>query len=224
MKKLVLASLLASVALPAIAADQVYIDPTPQAAAPLAAPYDWNGAYIGLHAGYGWGNPNWVYQVGPTVSINNDGFLGGAQAGYNFQTGSIVFGLEGDIAATDMKGASPCPNPAFSCEADINWLGSVRGRVGVAANNMLFYGTGGFGFGGTTIQTVLAGVVTGTTQTRTGYTVGAGMEWGLTPHLTTKFEYLYYDLGSDTYTVDAGLLVNANFKAHTAKVGFNYKF
>ncbi|HXW64505.1 MAG TPA: hypothetical protein VEK74_05445 [Burkholderiaceae bacterium] len=83
-----------------------------------------------------------------TVPNNGNGIIGGGHAGYNFQTGQFVYKIEADIAATSIGDTYAIPPPftpgTFGTEK-LNWEGSLRGRLGIAAGNALFYGTGGWG-------------------------------------------------------------------------------
>ncbi len=170
---------------------------------PLNA-YSWAGPYLGANLGYGWG------------SVDNNlaspsGFLGGVQAGYNWQSGQFVFGIEGDIQASgadDRFAAWKFSNP---------WFGTVRGRVGYAMNNVLLYGTGGLAFG------ELKAEAFGMTESHTsaGWTVGAGAEVGFAPNWTAKVEYLYVDLSSNNFVL-TGASNSLNFS--TVRVGVNYHF
>ena len=73
----------------------------------LPVTYDWTGFYVGGHIGYGWADKSWQDLVGfGTVSHKADGFLGGGQVGFNYQTGMFVFGVEGDFSWADIKGGS----------------------------------------------------------------------------------------------------------------------
>ncbi len=122
---------------------------------------------------------NWT---GPYVGLTGgygwgttDGFLGGGLAGYNFQVSpNVVLGVEGDITGTNRKSNS--------------WDSSLRGRVGYAYDRYLFYGTGGLAFGD-----IKNG---GASTTKTGWTLGAGIEAALTSNLTGRLEYRHTDLGS----------------------------
>ncbi len=120
-------SILATCALlagPASAADPV----DPVIFADPVAGHDWSGPYAGLHAGWGWGDSDWLFtNAGVTSSTDIDGFVGGGHLGWNWQNGVWVFGVEGDIDFSDISGADPCPNAAFSCELDVDWLASIRG-------------------------------------------------------------------------------------------------
>jgi outer membrane immunogenic protein len=202
-------------------------DPVEEVA--VASAYDWSGFYAGVHAGGGWSNVDWVYQgLGNTADHDGDGVLGGIQLGYNVQSGGFVYGVEADITATGITGSTSCPNPAYDCISGVNWLGTGRVRAGTTVNNLLFYGTAGLAFGGVDIKTIHLTDPTigtnGTSQTRLGWAAGAGIEWGLSPNLSTKFEYMYQNLGDDTYEVDFGLPVDAEVQIHMLRVGLNYQF
>lgn len=166
--------------------------------------YSWAGPYLGGNLGWAWGS------VDNNVT-NPSGFVGGVQAGYNFQTGPWVFGIEGDIQAT---GASDTFAPwKFSNP----WFGTVRGRAGYAWNNILFYGTGGLAFG------ELSGQTFGLSETHTnaGWTVGVGAEFGFAPHWSAKAEYLFIDLNDNNFTITG--LPNG-YRAGLLRAGVNYHF
>ena len=170
---------------------------------PLNA-YSWAGPYVGGNLGYAWGtvDNNWAK---PT------GFVGGVQAGYNWQQGPWVFGLEGDIQAT---GADDTFAPwKFSNP----WFGTLRGRAGYAFSNVLFYGTAGLAFGELRAQTF------GWTESHTsaGWTIGAGAEVGFAPNWSAKLEYLYYDLSTSQFAITG---VSNGYSASVVRAGVNYHF
>jgi outer membrane immunogenic protein len=166
--------------------------------------YSWAGPYLGGNLGWAWG------------SVDNNvtkpsGFVGGAQVGYNFQTGPWVFGVEGDLQAT---GASDTFAPwKFSNP----WFGTVRGRGGYAFNNIFLYGTAGLAFGELTGQTF--GV--SESHTNIGWTVGLGAEFGLTPNWSVKTEYLFIDLNDGNFSI-TGLPNGYHFGL--LRAGVNYRF
>ncbi|MCK1362577.1 outer membrane protein [Bradyrhizobium sp. 199] len=170
---------------------------------PLNA-YSWAGPYLGGNIGYEWG------------SVDNNpskpsGFVGGVQAGYNFQNGPFVFGVEGDIQAA---GADDTFAPwKFSNP----WFGTLRGRAGYAFNNVLFYGTAGLAFGELRAQTF------GWTESHTtaGWTIGAGAEVGLAPNWSAKLEYLYIDLSTSQFAITG---VSNGYSASVVRAGVNYRF
>jgi outer membrane immunogenic protein len=137
--------------------------------------------------------------------------VGGVQAGYNWQSGAMVFGLEGDIqasAAADTFAPWKFSNP---------WFGTVRGRVGYAFNNILFYGTGGLAFG------ELRGETFGLSETHTnaGWTAGVGAEFGFAPHWTAKVEYLFVDLSDSRFTITGA---QNGYTFGLVRAGVNYHF
>ena len=194
----------ALIATPAAAADLYYGKAPAFAAAPFNA-YNWNGAYVGVNLGYQWGKvTNWA-------GGSPGGVMGGGQIGYNWQFGQSVFGLEADLqgsAAEDTFAPYKFANP---------WFGTVRGRAGYAMNNVLIYLTGGLAYGGGRIE--LPGI--SETQTHIGWTLGGGVEVGLTPHWTAKAEYLYVRLDDRGYVLTG---VNNGFSSNVFRLGVNYRF
>lgn len=205
---------------------------SPAVAADMSMPYetpvssDWSGFYIGGHIGGGKSIIDWTFDpIGTTADHEGDGVLGGAQVGYNFQSGAWVFGAEADISASGIEGDTACPNPAFTCSSEAQWLATVRGRVGYSFDNLLVYGTGGLGIGRFEMSTDDGAGVSGSTdKTDTGWVAGAGVEYAFSPRWSVKAEYMYYDFGSSTYEVDGGLDVNVDQRFHTGKIGVNFKF
>jgi len=170
---------------------------------PLNA-YSWAGPYLGGNLGYAWGS------VDNSLTKPN-GIFGGVQGGYNWQNGPFVFGVEADIQAS---GA----NDTFAPWKFSNpWFGTVRGRVGYALNNVMFYGTGGLAFG------ELRGETFGLSESHTtaGWTVGAGAEYGFAPNWTAKIEYLYVDLSNSRFTITG--LPNG-YQFGLVRLGVNYRF
>lgn len=195
------------------------------ASSPAATVFDWTGAYVGVIGGGGGSNVDWTYVANDsTADHDGSGVLGGLEAGYNYQFGNWVMGVAGDVAGSDISGNTSCPNPTFTCNSKINFLGSLRGRVGFGINRLFVYGTGGLAVGTLDINTERAGVETGTTKTRVGWTAGAGMEYAFSDRLSAKVEYRYIDLGSSDFEVDGGLHVNAHTTANIGLIGLNYKF
>lgn len=170
---------------------------------PLNA-YSWAGPYLGGNLGYEWGSVS----NNPTKP---SGFVGGATAGYNWQSTHWVFGVEGDIEAT---GADDTFAPwKFSNP----WFGTVRGRAGYAFSNVLFYGTAGLAFG------ELKGQTFGLNESHTtaGWTAGLGAEVGLTPNWSAKIEYLYVDLSDSQFAITG---VSNGYRFGTIRAGVNYHF
>lgn len=170
---------------------------------PLNA-YSWAGPYLGGNVGYQWGSVD----SNPTKP---SGFTGGVQAGYNFQNGPWVFGIEGDIQAT---GADDTFAPwKFSNP----WFGTVRGRAGYAFSNVLFYGTAGLAFG------ELRGETFGWSESHTtaGWAAGVGAEFGLARNWSAKIEYLWVDLSTSQFAITG---VSNGYSASVVRAGVNYHF
>ena len=242
----------------AMAADLPVRAPAP---APLlaVAPFSWNGFYVGLHAGYGFarGDTVGIHTVGGggtfagTIgNVNPRGFVGGGQIGYNIQYGSLVYGIEGDISfSSDSKTATgvinfppgdprSIANGRATARAKDDVFGSIRGRLGFAADRFLFYVTGGVGF--TQVKYSLAtrfpaaGVIVGgpagtgsSSSTRAAFVLGGGVEYAFTNNWTARVEGLYYDVrkrrvrnttvGNNDFTI-------ATQSHSVVRAGVNYKF
>lgn len=194
--------------------------------------YKWTGLYVGINGGGAWGRSHHNFDSAGTTTgdYNISGGLVGGTLGYNWQTGPVVFGLEGDIDWANIKGSANCPNPAFTCGTKDTWLGTFRGRVGYAGwDRVLLYITGGLAFGDIKAEIPTGPVsLPGGSTTRAGWTVGAGIEYGFAPNWSVKAEYLYVDLGSfDCGTNCSGAgggSDNVNFTANIVRGGLNYRF
>jgi outer membrane immunogenic protein len=198
--------------------------------------YNWTGFYIGINGGGAWGTGYWDY-VPPAATNQNHNISGGmigGTVGYNWQLPSNwVIGAEADWDWANIKGGTPCPNPAFSCNTKTSSLGTLRGRVGYAWNTILLYGTGGLAWAQHKAETVqLAGVpfppsgtpTNGSTSTVTGYTIGGGVEWAFMPKWSAKLEALYVSFPSKSTAVDSGLTVSTYDRFGMVRVGVNYHF
>jgi outer membrane immunogenic protein len=210
--------------------------------------YDWTGPYIGIQGGYAWGDNDVSIDEGPAPaialdavildppedgSIDMDGFVGGAHAGYNFQADSIVFGLEGDIEYADLSGdtdifsSTTAPEPFGSVEQEINWLASLRLRLGFAMDRALFYATGGLAVGEVDMK-VTADGRDDDTDTPWGWTIGGGLEYAFTDDLSARIEYRYTDLGDTDFTVSGigldGAQVNFENTFHAVRAGLSWHF
>ena len=187
---------------------------------------------------------------------NMDGVIGGGQIGYNWQVQNWVWGLEADIQGSGQKGSRAylCPTgvctPPFgviavfpgpavpvSLDQKLEWFGTVRGRVGVLATpQVLFYATGGLAYGEVknTATIGLVPVSFSNSDTRVGYTVGAGVEGVIGGNWTAKLEYLWVDLGRTSGPFVTALpalgggVLTGNYSSritdNIVRVGLNYKF
>lgn len=227
----------------AYAADAiVYNEPAPVV---VVDTFSWTGGYVGVNAGYAGGklgtdfNSEFSGQTFESDSIkqNLNGFIGGIQAGYNWQHDQLVFGLETDIQGTSMKKTSDTgpywltdANNYAHIEKKITWLGTTRARVGyLPTERLLAYVTAGVAYGGVkTNITEYSGVDSSASKTKFGYAVGAGLEYALNANWTIKGEYLYADLGNTKQQVyeNSGTteFAKSKFHANIVRVGLNYKF
>ena len=248
--------------MPAFAADlPARITKAPPAV--VSPAYNWSGFYVGVTAGYTFGEDDNISTSGQALAnINNvaggarpgfvhherDGFIGGGQMGYNWQVGpNWVFGLETDISYVDVRRnttvvTAPLPpgvgslNNTFRTRMD--YLGTVRGRVGYAWDKTLLYATGGLAYADIENTVNFFGPAgqlqfTGSDRrTEVGYTVGAGIEHAFAPNWTVKAEYLFYDLRDHTVNVavipgsgGGGTGYNSRFEndGHIVRAGLNYK-
>ena len=225
--------------------------------------WSWTGFYAGVHAGYGFGSDDDIDTSGQApprtlatlagawparVGLDRDGFIGGGQAGYNWQFApNWLLGIEADISYTDFRETTsvttlPLAGPGTllnTFSSRLEYLGTVRGRIGYVFDRTLVYATGGLAYGdvrnsvnffGTAGQLQFTG---STSSVETGYTVGGGIEHAFLPNWTVKGEYLFYDLGRNTVNVavipgsgGGGTGYNSTFRneGHIVRVGLNYRF
>jgi outer membrane immunogenic protein len=247
-----------------------------KAAPPLPPPapnWLWTGFYVGGNVGGIWNDTrDDVYPTGcffvpacsgtpvaanparsDSVSLNGSGFTGGVQAGYNWQSGRFVGGIEADINYSGINDSnsinraivSPflAGNFVHSETEKLQWFGTFRGRAGFTVTpSFLLYATGGLAFGqvksvSNTAFTTTTDVYTGSLdETRVGWTVGGGGEWMIGPNWSVKAEYLYIDLGKTGYTQRCITAVCVPFvpaptyqtdlrvRENVARVGVNYHF
>ena len=200
----------------------------PVAYAP-AAIYNWTGIYIGGHAGGGFGNSSWSDPFsGASNTFGSSGFLGGAQVGGNLQFNVLVVGVEGDFSWANIKG-SGTDSIGDSINTGVNWTSTVTGRIGAAFDRFLVYGKGGVAFAqdASSFTDTFANSAS-TTFMRTGWTVGAGLEYGITRNLSAKIEYDYLGFGSQAlnFTTPTTPLYtsNANLNVQEIKAGLNFRF
>lgn len=211
-------ALLLSGAGAANAADLIVDEPIVDAPAAVG---DWTGAYVGGHIGWVSGNVDWelVPQPGPADSYGIDGWLLGAQAGYNWQVDTFVLGIEGDVSLGDVT--SDLDETGF-IERQVNWEASLRARAGVTFDAILLYATAGVAALNTTSE--LFGVLDDT-QTHVGWTVGAGIEAMVAENVSAKLEYRYSDYGTQTYDfLPSPIVSDSTITAHSLTAGVNFHF
>jgi outer membrane immunogenic protein len=212
----------------------------PMVAAPV--PFSWTGFYVGGHLGGGWGTKEWSNEVDPAGS--SPGFLGGAtvngalgglQAGYNYQINSVVvLGIEGDFSWADVHNTFDCFGGSETCSSRAAWFASLTGRIGGTVDTTLFYLKGGVAWvhdkhSDSCPDCSATGDlnVWDASETRTGWTLGAGVEYAFTRNWSAKAEYDYMDFGTKTvgFTSPSGPEnVDIQQRVHALKMGVNYKF
>jgi outer membrane immunogenic protein len=203
-KMLLTAATAAAISVPAFAAD-IGRRSQPYYAPPAAQLFNWTGFYVGGNAGWGWGS---------ALGGDPSGYLIGLQAGYNFQYASgLLAGIESDIAISGIDGSGG------GATFGLDYLGTVRGRLGYAADRFLVYGTAGIAYGRGDVS--MGGL--SNEQTHLGWTIGAGVEAMIAPNITARLEYLYADLGRETYTTTGGP-TRVGFDASIVRTALNYKF
>lgn len=206
-------------------------------------PIVWAGFYLGLHAGYGWGNSDWKaltdldppwILAGDRFSHDPDGGLIGGHIGYNFQAGQFVFGIEGTLSGTDISadtltdfGGVISP---VRLETEINTMWTVTGRLGYDWGRLLTYVKAGYA--GADIETAASDLLTfrvTDNQTHHGWTIGGGIEYLASENLILGIEYNFYDFGAEDYgrrlpDFDTDRLVENDVDLHTVTARVSYKF
>jgi outer membrane immunogenic protein len=208
-----------------------------------AAVYDWTGFYVGGHAGYGWGKaatelPTTFFGGDPAYPFQDmKGAVAGGQIGYNYQFNWLVLGVEGDISWTDIHqkySTLPFPPSGTAFDAHVDWLASVRGRVGVAFSSVLIYGTGGAAWADLNLSQRSAftpgvfgrnwfdsdGIV------HNGWVVGGGLEWMFGTNWIARAEYLHYEFDSKLHFLPPSTLtgLSHDLKLDVVRAGISYKF
>ena len=211
----------------------------PLKAPPPVVAYNWSGFYYGVHVGAAsspntWKDPTGFYEpFGPLFSGEgvSGGGIFGVQAGYNWQIGNSLIGVEAEFSSASIVGMARCAFAYLVCSTESDYLGTMAARLGVIAGDTLFYGKAG----GAWIHdirkmdsTVFDDTWSTPDATRWGWIVGAGVETALSPSLTAKIEYNYADFGTRAHTFtdqfgdSTGVSIKQN--AHLVKLGLNQKF
>jgi outer membrane immunogenic protein len=230
--------LLASVGAIALAGSAFAADLPMQAPPPPVPIFSWTGLYLGGQIGYAWDHDN-ISSFFPLLNINNSlsdspsGVIGGAHIGYNLQINQWVAGVEGTVDGTSVQNtvlaAFPVPTVSYTTRASIQ--GSLRARAGVAWDRALIYVTGGAAFTGIT-NNYFAGfpllLSDNISKTRSGWTVGGGIEYAVTNNWSVRAEYRYSDFGHFTdfpfVTVAGAPFVQHHLTQNQVQMGVSYKF
>jgi outer membrane immunogenic protein len=254
MKKLLLGCSLLAFGMPA--ANAADLPARPYYKAPPVAYLPWNRCYVGLTAGYTKSqttpsitttDPNLAQSltlgnVNPTPGESPDGAIVGPTVGCNWQSGPTVYGLETDLSYMSPRSRfASVQGPALVTnlgEQKTNVLGTLRGRLGIASQNTLFYATGGLAYGHVESSFRIippapgpAELAAGEDKWKVGWTVGAGIEHLFNQNWSVKAEYLYYNLGSSNLALvtvagappETGVVSYKN-AGHIVRAGLNYHF
>jgi outer membrane immunogenic protein len=215
--------------------------------APAYAPFSWTGFYIGANGGYGWGSAgdmtlsnNIGVSLPPTAGPKPAGGFGGAQAGYNWQTGMFVLGAEADIQGAAINNNFtrflPAGGVNLNAKQDIDMFGTVRARGGFAVDHFLIYATGGLAYANVDDRLVLSAGGASATLTKNeiqvGAAVGGGVEYALNANWSIKGEYQYVWLPnsgalSGAVTPPNGGVIRSSplqDSFQTVRAGVNYRF
>lgn len=266
-----LATVVAAAALVGVSAAATLAADMPVKSPPavVATVYNWTGLYIGVNAGYGWSDeaidltgdpvtvgPTFIIPGGVPTSIakNPKGFIGGGQIGYGYQSGRWLLGFEADFNGAGIRSSQDVTaivgvERFTHGEQKLDWLATVRARVGVTpSDRVLVYATGGLAVGHATSSIVLTttvpnnvaaciaanvGICMSDSQSKilVGWSVGGGLEFAFAGNWSVKAEYLYYDLGNistaaaDTRIAPPAILFgDQQVRGNIVRAGVNYRF
>ena len=262
MKRLLFALAFAGLGTGSAMAADLATRPYAKAPPPVVAPvsvYNWTGFYVGVNAGGVFSRSEFDYTASNfftsaaaigadgTTRFNRTGFTGGGQAGYNWQAGKFVLGVEGDINYTDVRSSGSITRataPGLSLGYTISessksdWLATARVRAGVTGGNALFYVTGGLAVAdynftqASVFPNCPCGVSATISGTKVGWTAGAGVEYAVSAAWSVKAEYLYVDLGSASFADNLGaagfpqasFTHNVRLTENIGRFGVNYRW
>jgi outer membrane immunogenic protein len=214
---------------PALAADLA-----PYTKAPAASPmYDWSGFYVGAFGGGGFGNHNLNNTAGPagfapfTVNYDSSGAVAGGEAGYNYQSGNVVVGIQGSGFWSGIKGNDASQGLGFVDQSNLRYGGSLVALGGIAIDRLLLYVDGGWGVGNITHTSTQPGFPVDTyNSVRNGLAAGGGIAYAFTNNLSVKFDYRYFNLGrySSAAPISGVLPYTLDSTYSIVTLGVDYKF
>jgi outer membrane immunogenic protein len=207
-----------------------YLPPVPE----LPSFYSWAGFYLGGHAGYSWERDRVREFAAPArfatgfgARFSSDTALGGVHAGFNYQIGSVVIGVEGDAEAANARGGFADAVGAGSTRRD--WQASLRGRFGYAFDRVLVYGTAGAAFSEFefSYRNGATGLAERLKASKTGWTAGLGVAYAFTDAVIAGIEYRYTDYGRFDHVGQgafAGLIAEQEPAMQAVRASLSYKF
>lgn len=212
------------------------VSPPPQAQAASAALLSWAGPYFGVQAGYLSGRSEASFPAtGEFHFVDPRGATVGATAGFSAQWGRIVAGIEGDVnfvdaSATIDTGFAPTPS-VTQLQSAVSWNSHLRGRIGYAIDRTLLFASGGLAIAGVESKAFdnASGTVANWSDTRIGWSIGAGAEFRFARPASLRLEYLYDNYGSKTLgaqTVGATAFGEreSRLDTHTVRAGVYWRF
>jgi outer membrane immunogenic protein len=199
--------------------------------------YDWSGYFIGVTGGDAFAGEDSI-RIKPDFQekaghLDLNGLFGGAQVGANWQTGNWVLGAQADLQLSDIVDADKqtAGGVEFSSKGAVDWSSSVRIRTGYAIDNLLIFGTGGLAIAGVdykvrTVDDPSSAINLSDSYTATGWTAGAGVEWGFSANSSAKIEYLFTDLGKkeigNSFSDDSYFKTAPSFQS--IRMGVDFRF
>ena len=205
---------------------------------PPPPPFSWTGFYIGAQVGYAAAHDdanidNPVFGIFIPFTVDPRGVIGGGHIGYNYQVGQWVLGVEGTIDGTSMDKTvfvGICPLFCGTSQTQLGVQGSVRGRVGIAFDRLLLYGTGGAAIADitNTYNTLPVGGIASIESTQVGWTAGAGLAYAFTDNWSIRGEYRHSDFGHFVDKSSVALFPTTNLNRHVTQdqgqIGISYRF
>jgi outer membrane immunogenic protein len=227
------ASLLFGICLAALAAAPAIAADLPLKAPPAPPPvpaFNWTGFYIGANIGGAFTHDTLTDNLtGASLSSNNDGFIGGGQVGYNWQINSWVLGVEWDIDGTTLSRTGPGVVTAIGTlqgHTSTDWISTLTGRIGYAADRWLWYAKGGGAWAqeSASITNLGTGASVSASNTRSGWTVGGGVEWAFAQQWSAKLEYDFVRLDNSNFNTFVGDSLTFRRDINMVMAGVNYRF
>jgi len=211
--------------------------PTKVQPVPYVPAFSWTGFYVGGELGWIRTDPEYTAAAvlfgtpfGISATTGKSGLSYGALAGYNYQVGNVVLGVEGDFQGWTVGTIRYTAVTGDFLTAHSKWGGSVRGRLGYAADHALFFVSGGAAFASNKTSIPFTGISVGGDDTRVGWTVGAGIDYAFTNNWFTGFEYRYsqFESKSLVYPIPVlnlgtiGLKQDLSNNQVTARIGYKF--
>ena len=191
------------------------------------AAFDWSGPYVGLDVGAALNSSRWTDPINGFAPFNTDGsgFAAGGVFGYRKQINNLVLGFEGSADWLGVSGEGNCAGFAPTCVTKMDFLGLLQANVGVAKDRFHFYGTGGVAFGDYQYFQKISANQSWNGGLRTGWTVGAGLDYAVSDRLIAGVRWNYYDFGKQANGGGVGpMVLEFAENGHLVTARLEYKF